>query len=101
MAGAVVMASAVHVRHDEVNGGQVRDQIGNHAAANDLGNHLEMRKARSTDAGSITHSVAVAREVVAVDPLGGLDQLDGLAGRYHRTPGHGEEVRDQGFDVLE
>src|SRR5271170_6140146 len=60
-----------------------------------------MRKARSPDAGSITHGVAVAREVVAVDPLGGLDQLDRLAGRYHRTPGHGEEVRDQSFDVLE
>src|SRR5580658_10524688 len=63
--------------------------------------HLQVGKAWSTDAGSIAHGVAVAREVVAVDPLGGLDQLDRLAGRYHRTPGHGEEVRDQGFDVLE
>src|SRR5580658_9705444 len=60
-----------------------------------------MGEARSTDAGSITHGVAVAREVVAVDPLGGLDQLDRLAGRYHGAPGHGEEVGDQGFDVLQ
>src|ERR1700733_12508537 len=60
-----------------------------------------MGEARSADAGSITHGVAIAREVVAVDPLGGLDQLDRLAGRYHGAPGHGEEVRDQGLDVLE
>src|SRR5580692_4107525 len=60
-----------------------------------------MGKARGTDAGSITHGVAIAREVVAVDPLGGLDQLDRLAGRYHGAPGDGEEVGDQGFDVLQ
>src|SRR5580698_2484587 len=60
-----------------------------------------MGKARGTDAGSITHGVAIAREVVTVDPLGGLDQLDRLAGLYHRTPGHGEKVCDQGFDILE
>src|SRR5579859_7161076 len=77
---ASVMVSAVHVGHYEIDGRQQHDQVRDHAAIDDEGDHLQVREAGRADAGAVAHGAAVGDAVIAVDALGRLDQLRGFAG---------------------
>ncbi|KPY29270.1 Uncharacterized protein ALO52_05149 [Pseudomonas syringae pv. primulae] len=80
---------------------QVRDQVRDHAAFDHRRDLLQVREAWGADPGTVAHGAAVARQVITVDTLGRFDHLEGFVGRHDRAPRNLQEVRDQGFDVLQ
>src|SRR6478609_9770404 len=68
-----VIQLPVNVGHYEIDTCQIRDQIRNHAAADDRWNLLQVRKTRRADARPVTLRAAVRGQIITVEALGGLD----------------------------